>query len=522
MGHAVEEALTVSGQWDMWGTVLSSINTAARAQGDIAEQAWVLHQLGTRSLLLGDRAESKASLSDALDIRERVNDVSGAAVTRHNLDILLGPLPPEQQDDNSSGGDGAPAPAWLKIGIISLVGVALTALLIWYFWNPNPPQPVVPPKIASFSVSPSAIPANSQAQLCYEVENADSVRIEPNIGERKPAAKECLSVTPSETLTYTLTAFAADGKSTSQRITLNVEPAAPEARIVHFEVHRDNGPGGAGDVQFRLCYEVRNAAHAEIDNNGGTVVLNQDHCQQIAPQQTTIYTLTATGNDGRTVTRQATADATRPPVPRPQILSFKASPERVVDEGTAQLCFRLKDASGAQLDPGALSLAVSAPDQCVDVRPFKTTTYTLKAFNSEGVETSDNTTITVVRSPKIVEFSVNPQRIARGDSVSLCFRVENTSSVGIEPRVARNRPVTSSERICVPHQPRATTTYATAFGEAGLQPPTRPDAVTVDEPAAPPVRIARFEINPTIVHGTNCVTHWRTRAMHASSPELVI
>ena len=501
LGHAAEEALTVSGQWDMWGTALNSINTAARAQGDIAEQAWVLHQIGTRALLLGDRAEAKASLTDALDIRERLNDASGAAVTRHNLDILLGPLPPEQQDDNSSNsasGDVASTPAWIKIGIMSLVGVAVTALLIWYFWNPQPP--VGPPKIASFSVSPSAIPANGQAQLCYEVENADSVRIEPSIGERKPASKECLSVTPSETVIYTLTAFAADGKSTSQQITLNVEPAPPQAEIVHFEVRRENGPD---DVQFRLCYEVRNAAHAEIDNNGGTVVLNQDHCQQIAPQQTTIYTLTATGNDGRTVTRQATADATRPPVPRPQILSFKASPERVVDERTAQLCFQLKDASGAQLDPGARSLPVSAEDQCVDVRPFKTTTYTLKAFNSEGVETSDNATITVVRSPKIVEFSVRPQRITRGDSVSLCFRVENASSVGIEPRVARNRPVTSSERICVPHQPRATTTYTlTAFGEAGLQPPTRQDTVTVSEPAAPPVRITRFEINPTIVHGT--------------------
>ena len=500
LGHAAEEALTVSGQWDKWATVLDSINTAARAQGDIAEQAWVLHQLGTRALLLGDRAEAKAALTDALDIREKLNDVSGAAVTRHNLNILLGPLPPEQQDDNSSngaGGDSASIPAWLKIGVMSLIGVAiLTALLIWYFSRPNPQPPVVPAKIASFSVSPSAIPANGQAQLCYEVENADSVRIEPNIGERKPASKECLSVTPSETLTYTLTAFAADGKSTSQQITLNVEPAPPQAEIVHFEVRRENGPGGAADVQFRLCYEVRNAAHAQIDNNAGTVVLNQDHCQQVTPQQTTTYTLSATGQDGRTVTRQATADATKPPVPRPQVLSFTASPERVIDDGTTQLCFRLKDASNAQLDPGARSLDISA--QCVNVRPFKTTTYTLKAFNSEGVETRDNATVTVVRSPRIVEFSVNPQRITRGESVSLCFRVENAGSVGIEPRVARNRAVTSGEKVCVPHQPRATTTYTlTAFGEAGLQPPTRQDTVTVDEPKLKHARILFFDVSET-------------------------
>lgn len=506
LGHAAEEALTVSGQWDMWATVLNNINTAARAQGDIAEQAWVLHQLGTRALLLGDRAEAQASLTDALDIRERLNDISGAAVTRHNLNILLGPLPPERPDDNSSkgaGGDVASTPAWLKIGVMSLVGVAIvTVLLIWYFWNPNPP--VVPAKIASFSVNPSAIPANGQAQLCYEVENADSVRIEPNIGERKPASKECLSVTPSETLTYTLTAFAADGKSTSQQITLNVEPAPPQAEIVHFEVQRENGPGGANNVQFRLCYQVRNAAHAQIDNNVGSIVLDRDHCQQITPQQTTTYTLSATGQDGRTVTRQATADATKPPVPRAQILSFKATPERVVDDGTAQLCFRLKDASNAQLDPGARALAVSSQDQCVNVRPLKTTTYTLKAFNSEGVETRDDVTITVVHTPKlkharILFFDVSAPRIKRGESVRLCYGVADANTTTVSPL---QREFPSVDKHCLEHRPRESTTYVLKTTGEDNQTESRELSVAVEEPASLPVRITRFEINPTMVHGT--------------------
>ena len=499
LGHATEEALTVSGKWDMWAGVLDNINTAARAQGDVAEQAWVLHQLGTRALLLGDRAAAKADLTEALQIRERLNDVSGAAVTRHNLNILLAPLPPDPRDDNSSdGGGGGGTPAWLKVGVMSLVGLAVVTvlLLIWLLWPPKPP-PVEPPKIASFSVTPSAIAANGQAQLCYEVENADSVRIEPNIGERKPASKECLSVTPTETLTYTLTAFAKDGTSTSQQITLNVEPTPPQAEIVRFEVQRQGGLAGAGNVQFQLCYEVRKAAHAEIDNNGGTVVLDQDHCQQITPQQTTTYTLTATGQDGRTVTRQATADATKPPVPRPQILSFKPQPEKVVDDGTAQLCFRLKDASSAQLDPGARTLAAGSEEQCVSVRPLKTTTYTLKAFNSEGEEAKDNTTITVIRSPKILEFLVDPKQITRGTTVSLCFRVEDASSVNIEPRITKPRPASNGEKVCVQHQPKATTTYTlTAFGEGGLQPATRQDTVTVDEPKLKHARILFFNVSP--------------------------
>lgn len=591
LGHAAEEALTVSGKWDMWANVLNSIDTAARAQGDIAEQAWVLHQLGTRALLLGDRAAAKADLTNALEIRERLNDVSGAAVTRHNLNILLAPLPSEPQDDNSSdgaGGDVAPTPAWLKIGVMSLVGLAVVTvlLLVWLFWKWNSTPPVVPPKIASFRVTPSAIPVNGQAQLCYEVENAISVRIEPNIGERKPPSKECLSVTPSQTITYTLTAYAGDGTNTSQQITLNVAADVPQAEIVHFEVRRQDGPGGANDPQFQLCYEVRDAAHAEIDNNGGTVVLNRDHCQRVTPQQTTTYTLSATGADGFMVSRQATA--TRLPALPPQILAFEAVPPRLVNEQAGQLCFHLKDASGAQLDPGARSITVGSGRQCVNVSPLETTTYTLKAFNSEGREEKADRTVTVVRPPAILsftadpnevlpggstklcyqvknarrlqidgvgnvtpvdhgctqanvgrnasleaktfkltatgtdgvatkevsikitrptvaiaEFSAEPGTIDRGKSVSLCFKVENASGVGIEPDVTKHSPARNGERVCLKDQPKTTTTYTlTAFNEWGVQPPTRQATVTVNEPKLKHARILFFDVSePRIKRG---------------------
>jgi hypothetical protein len=256
--------------------------------------------------------------------------------------------------------------------------------------------------------------------------------------------------------------------------------------IVDFAVERQNGPGGVADPKFRVCYHVRNAAHAEIDNNGGAVTVDdRRHCQPITPQQTTTYTLSATGSDGTTKTRTATADATKPPAPLPQIVSFTADPEQVVDDGTSRLCFQLKDASTAQLDPGARPLRID--QQCVSVRPLKRTTYTLKVFNAEGKEESADKTINVIRSPKIVEFTVRPQRITRGGSVSLCFKVENASRVDIEPEVAKSR----AAEDCVQQRPRATTTYIiTAFNDAGLKSQPRQETVTVDEP--PPLKHARI------------------------------
>src|SRR5919205_1460785 len=104
LGHASEQAFTVAGKWDMWANVLDSIELAAKAQGDVAERAWVLHQLGTRALALGDRYAAETNLRDALAFRE-LNDPSGAEVTRHNLNILLGPLPPKPDDDTDGSSD---------------------------------------------------------------------------------------------------------------------------------------------------------------------------------------------------------------------------------------------------------------------------------------------------------------------------------------------------------------------------------------------------------------------------------
>ena len=500
LGHAIEEALTLSGKWDMWANVLNAIKAAAQAQGNIAESAWTLHQLGTRALCLGDRSAAEAALKDALGIRERINDQNGAAVTRHNLNILLNPLPPKPKGDPPDNGGPTPTPAFLKLSVIVLVGLAalvsvVTGVVVWNSWGAKPPG--VPPKIASFNVTPSAVPAKGQAQLCYEVENAGSVRIEPNIGERKPATKECVTVTPSETTTYTLVAYASDGTTTRQQVTLNVEAAPPQAQIVAFEVRRPNGNSGVNDAQFQLCYEVRQAAHAELDNNGGTVVLDRPQCQQIRPQQTTIYTLSATGADGITVTRQATADPTRLPSLPPQILSFEAVPPKVVNEGEAQLCFQLKDASSAQVDPGVHSVSIGTGRQCVSVRPLQTTTYTLRAFNPEGKEEKKDVTIKVSRPPTIVEFRADRNEVLPGESVKICYQVRNARSLQIDNGIGEVRPVDSG---CVTTTIGKTSSaidpakifQLTASGLEG-ETSTRELRITVRPPN---VDITEFTVNP--------------------------
>jgi len=60
------------------------------------------------------------------------------------------------------------------------------------------------------------------AQVCYGVANAKSVTLEPETSKVWPSHNLCVDVKPAKTITYTLTATAADGKTVSQQVTVEV------------------------------------------------------------------------------------------------------------------------------------------------------------------------------------------------------------------------------------------------------------------------------------------------------------
>lgn len=61
------------------------------------------------------------------------------------------------------------------------------------------------------------------AQVCFGVANAKSVTLEPQTNPVWPSHNLCVDVKPKKTMTYTLTATGADGKSVSQQATVAVK-----------------------------------------------------------------------------------------------------------------------------------------------------------------------------------------------------------------------------------------------------------------------------------------------------------
>jgi hypothetical protein len=125
LGRVVEGPLAVRGHWGAWAETLERELEAARQLGDRAAKAWSLHQSGTRALCLEDTPTARRDLSEALRLRESLGDREGAAVTRHNLNLLGGFGGNNGPEGNGSGG-GAGSPAlWpLIVGTIGVVGMS--------------------------------------------------------------------------------------------------------------------------------------------------------------------------------------------------------------------------------------------------------------------------------------------------------------------------------------------------------------------------------------------------------------
>jgi hypothetical protein len=107
----------------------------------------------------------------------------------------------------------------------------------------------------------------------------------------------------------------------------------------------------------------------------------------------------------------------------------------------------------------------------VEATPAATTTYTLTAEGLDGVTAIRRFTVAVGTEPpagpraKIVDVTVSALSVSAGQPVSICYTVENSTEVRIEPIHFSGG---ARSKNCAVDQPRQTTTYiVTAKGHAG-------------------------------------------------------
>lgn len=161
------------------------------------------------------------------------------------------------------------------------------------------------PRIIRFTGAPTSIVAGEKSTLVWQVENADTVSIQPALGTVQLTGTQ--DVSPLQTTTYTLTAT---NKAGNQTATVTIAVGQP-AKIANFSANPPVSPAPGSNVV--LTCTATDATSVTIAGAGplafnGTVVVN--------PQVDTTYTCTAVGVRSQD-TRTLLVKVTQPQGPGP-------------------------------------------------------------------------------------------------------------------------------------------------------------------------------------------------------------
>jgi hypothetical protein len=151
------------------------------------------------------------------------------------------------------------------------------------------------PQIIQFSAAPMTIAAGAQSTLFWVVQNATTVSISNGVGNVSLGGSQVVS--PTATTTWVLTATNPAGSVTAST-TVNVGGGGPQ--ITSFTATPNPSPAPGTNVV--LACTATNATSVTLN---GTTTNGLSATATVAPQSTTNYTCTATGN-GQTASQTLT------------------------------------------------------------------------------------------------------------------------------------------------------------------------------------------------------------------------
>jgi hypothetical protein len=130
-----------------------------------------------------------------------------------------------------------------------------------------------------------------------------------------------------------------------------------------------------------LCYGVAKARAVRLDPPVEELSPSLNRCFQVGPTADTRYTLTAEGEDGRTVSESFVLQVKPNPANIPRVVYFVSKPQ---SDGVSSLCFATENALLVSVDPPVIPPMEGAPLGCFYVAPKETTTYTMTVTGKSG------------------------------------------------------------------------------------------------------------------------------------------
>ena len=262
---------------------------------------------------------------------------------------------------------------------------------------------VDPPVIDSFTIDAPTIDEGASTTLRWMTTGATSVSLSQDvgtdIGSVTPVASGSVSVTPTATTTYELTAKnSADSPATdTATVGVTVLHLPPTASL---EANPTEFFGLTDPVE--LTWSTSRATSASIEPGVGSVTPVAVGSVTVYPEITTTYTLTASGPGGSAIT---SVEVFNVDLQRSLTATLTADAESITAGGSTTLRWTTEGADSATLsqdvgsDIGALAETELASGSR-SISPTATTTYTLTASSGTGedaVTATATVTITVTQ-----------------------------------------------------------------------------------------------------------------------------
>jgi hypothetical protein len=156
-----------------------------------------------------------------------------------------------------------------------------------------------PVQIQQFYSSATQVARGEEVLVCYGVENAAKVRLEPPIEEISPSMARCISYAPKVTSEIRLVATGADGSETSKSLQIAVAGVAPTPSSGMIASFMSSAKSVAPGAEVTLCYSTRNAASVSIQPTSRPGPIPLKGCVTERVNQKTEFTLTAHGAGGK-------------------------------------------------------------------------------------------------------------------------------------------------------------------------------------------------------------------------------
>ncbi len=232
------------------------------------------------------------------------------------------------------------------------------------------------PTIASFSASPAAITAGNSTTLSWTTSGATGITVTPG-DFSTTSANGSVTLSPTATTTYTLTATNTTGSVTATSMVTVTEPNLPSISLFTAS------PTGIvlGGISS-LSWATSGATTITI-TPGTFASTSASGSTNVSPEATTTYVMTATNAAG-SVTATTAVTVSAPTAPT--ISSFTASPTTVNSGASSTLSWVTSGATSIAITPGTFT-STSASGS-TGVNPTATTTYTLTATNGVGSKTA--------------------------------------------------------------------------------------------------------------------------------------